>query len=94
MTDILITIYQLVMKIAQVRPATTSMSRAYRSIDNAEMESFFQKLKGEYLKGKNYCTIKQARKYVASYIDRFYNPRRLHSSLGYLSPMEFEARAA
>lgn len=71
-----------------------SMSRAYRSIDNAEMESFFQKLKGEYLKGKNYCTIKQARKYVASYIDRFYNPRRLHSSLGYLSPMEFEARAA
>lgn len=71
-----------------------SMSRAYRSIDNAEMESFFQKLKGEYLKGKAYHSIKQLKKDVASYINHFYNPKRLHSSLGYLSPMEFEARAA
>lgn len=71
-----------------------SMSRAYRSIDNAEMESFFQKLKGEYLTGKTYHSIKQARKHVASYINHFYNPKRLHSSLGYISPMEFEARAA
>ena len=71
-----------------------SMSRAYRSIDNAEVESFFQKLKGEYLKGKEYHTIKQIRKLVASYINRFYNPKRLHSSLGYMSPMEYERRAA
>ena len=71
-----------------------SMSRAYRSIDNAEMESFFQKLKGEYLKGKTYRSLKQVRKDVASYINHFYNPTRLHSSLDYLSPMEFEARAA
>jgi len=70
-----------------------SMSRAYRSIDNAEVESFFQKLKGEYLKGKEYQSIKQVRKLVASYINRFYNPR-LHSSLGYVSPMEYERRAA
>ena len=70
-----------------------SMSRAYRSIDNAEMESFFQKLKGEYLKGKTYKTVKQVRRDVASYINLFYNPKRLHSSLGYLSPMEFEARS-
>ena len=71
-----------------------SMSRAYRSIDNAEMESFFQKLKGEYLKGRTHKTFKQVRKDVASYINRFYNPKRLHSSLGYVSPMEFEARLA
>jgi len=71
-----------------------SMSRAYRSIDNAEVESFFQKLKGEYLKGKEYQTIKQARKLIASYINRFYNPKRLHSSLGYVSPMKYERCAA
>ena len=71
-----------------------SMSRPYRSIDNAEMESFFQKLKGEYLKGKTHRTFKQVRKNVASYINRFYNPKRLHSSLGYVSPMDFEARLA
>ena len=73
---------------------TRSMSRAYRSIDNAEVESFFQKLKGEYLKGITFRSIKQVRKHVASYINHFYNPKRLHSSLGYLSPIEFEARAA
>ena len=71
-----------------------SMSRAYRSTDNAEMESFFQKLKGEYLKGKDYRNVKQLRKHVASYINHFYNPKRLHSSLGYVSPVEYEARAA
>lgn len=71
-----------------------SMSRAYRSIDNAEVESFFQKLKGEYLKGKEYQTINQVRKLIASYINGFYNLDRLHSSLGYVSPMEFERRAA
>ena len=71
-----------------------SMSRAYRSIDNAEMESFFQKLKGEYLKGKDYRTLKQLRKHVASYINHFYNPKRLHSSLGYCSPVEYEACTA
>lgn len=71
-----------------------SMSRAYRSIDNAEMESFFQKLKGEYLKEKTYHSLKQVRQHVSSYINHFYNPIRLHSSLGYVSPMEFEARAA
>jgi len=71
-----------------------SMNRAYRSIDNAEMESFFQKLKGEYLKGRIHNTFKQIRKDVTSYINRFYNPKRLHSSLGYVSPMEFEERIA
>ena len=68
-----------------------SMSRPYKSIDNAEIESFFQKLKGEYIIGKLYKTQKALRKFIAYYINRFYNPKRLHSSLGYLSPMKFEA---
>lgn len=67
-----------------------SMSRPYRSIDNAEMESFFQKLKGEYLEGKTFLSFKQLRKNIASYINHFYNKKRLHSQLGYMSPMEFE----
>ena len=71
-----------------------SMSRPYKSIDNAEMESFFQKLKGEYLEGKHYSSMKQLRKDIASYVNLFYNKARLHSSLGYVSPMEFEARQA
>ena len=71
-----------------------SMSRAYCSIDNAEMESFFQKLKGEYLKGKTYQLLKELRRHIASYINHFYNTKRLHSSLDYVSPMEYEARAA
>jgi transposase InsO family protein len=71
-----------------------SMSRPYKSIDNAEIESFFQKLKGEYIIGKNYSTQKELRKHIASYIDQFYNPIRMHSSLGYVSPMKFEAMHA
>ena len=68
-----------------------SMSRPYKSIDNAEIESFFQKLKGEYLQGKEYQSANQLRRDIASYINLFYNKTRLHSSLGYVSPMEFEA---
>lgn len=71
-----------------------SMSRPYKSIDNAEIESFFQKLKGEYIAGKTYKTEKELRKLIASYVNQFYNPIRMHSSLGYVSPMKFEAMHA
>ena len=71
-----------------------SMSRPYKSIDNAEVESFFQKLKGEYLQGKEYKTKKQLRRDVAYYVNLFYNKTRLHSSLGYVSPVQFEAGLA
>jgi putative transposase len=68
-----------------------SMSRPYKSIDNAEIESFFQKLKGEFIEGKVYKTQKELERLIASYINGFYNSVRIHSSLGYLSPLEFEA---
>jgi putative transposase len=72
---------------------TCSMSRRGECWDNAAMESFFSSLKTERTARKVYRTRDEARADVFDYIERFYNPRRRHSKLGYLSPMEFEARA-
>ena len=57
------------------------------------MVSFFSSLKTERTARKVYRTRNDARADVYDYIERFYNPRRRHSTLGYLSPMGFEARA-
>ena len=57
------------------------------------MESFFSSLKIERVRGKVYRTRDQARAHVFDYIERFYNPNRRHSTIGYLSPMIFEAQA-
>ena len=57
------------------------------------MESFFSSLKTERIRGRIYRTRDQARADVFDYIERFYNPRRRHSTIGYLSPMEYEALA-
>lgn len=72
---------------------TCSMSRAGNVWDNSAMESFFSSLKTERTALKVYRTRDEARADVFDYIERFYNQRRRHSKLGYLSPMEFEARA-
>jgi putative transposase len=72
---------------------TCSLSRSGNVWDNAAMESFFSSLKTERVAGKIYRTRDQARADVFDYIERFYNLRRRHSTIGYLSPMEFEARA-
>ncbi|MCA0271750.1 MAG: IS3 family transposase [Proteobacteria bacterium] len=72
---------------------TCSMSRAGNVWDNSAMESFFSSLKTERTARRVYRTRDEARADVFDYIERFYNPRRRHSKLGYLSPMEFEARA-
>ena len=69
------------------------MSRAGNVWDNSAMESFFSTLKTERTATKVYRTRNEARTDVFDYIERFYNPRRRHSKLGYLGPMEFEARA-
>lgn len=57
------------------------------------MESFFSTLKTERTARKVYRTRNEARADVFDCIERFYNPRRRHSKMSYLSPMEFEARA-
>jgi putative transposase len=73
---------------------TCSMSRTGNVWDNAAMESFFSSLKTERTARKSYRTRDQARADVFDYIERFYNARRRHSTLGYLSPVEFEKREA
>jgi putative transposase len=60
---------------------------------NAAMESFFSSLKIERIRGRVYRTRDEARADVFDYIERFYNPKRRHSTLGYLSPMDFEKQA-
>ena len=69
------------------------MSRAGNVWDNSAMESFFSLLKSEHTADKTYRTRAQAKADVFDYIARFYNPQRRHSTLGYLSPMEFEMKA-
>jgi len=69
------------------------MSRAGNVWDKSAMESFFSSLKTERTARKVYRTRKDAKADVFDYIERFYNLRRRHSKLGYLSPMAFEARA-
>jgi transposase InsO family protein len=68
-----------------------SMSRRGNCYDNAPMESFFSSLKGEYLEHQHFATRGAARAAVFVYVETFYNRVRLHSSIGYRSPNEFEA---
>ena len=70
-----------------------SMSRSGNVWDNAAMESFFSSLKTERTARKMYRTRNEAKADVFDYIERFYNPKRRHSTIGYLSPMEFERQA-
>lgn len=72
---------------------TCSMSRSGNCWDNAAMESFFSSLKIERIRGQVYRTRDQARADVFDYIERFYNPTRRHSTLGYLSPRQYEEEA-
>lgn len=67
-----------------------SMSAAGNCYDNAQAESFFSRFKAELVEGGVFEDIEQARSEVFSYIEGYYNRVRLHSSLGYLSPMEYE----
>ena len=61
---------------------TCSMSRSGNCWDNAAVESFFSSLKTERIRGQVYRTRDQARADVFDYIERFYNPKRRHSTLG------------
>ena len=70
-----------------------SMSRKGDCWDNAVAESFFSTLKAELVHRTDYVSRSQARASVFEYIEAFYNGRRRHSALGYVSPVEHEAAA-
>ena len=73
---------------AGVRPSTGSTGDCY---DNAMAESFFASLECELIDRESFKTPTEARIAVFDYIEGFYNPRRRHSALGYLSPVAYEA---
>ena len=71
-----------------------SFSRKGNCWDNAVVESFFATLKRELVDGEVYRTRDEAAAAIFDYIEGFYNPERLHSTLGYLSPVNFELKAS
>ena len=73
---------------------TTSMSRTGNCWDNACVESFFGTLKRELVYHRHYATREDATQDIFEYIEVFYNRKRRHSTLGYDSPAEYEARTA
>lgn len=81
-------------KLMKENNLSCSMSRKGECLDNAVAESFFGTLKTELVTHEDYRTKEEARKSLFEYIELFYNRRRRHSFLGYISPAEFEARAA
>ena len=73
---------------------TPSMGTVGDAYDNAMAESFFATLECELIDRRIWKTKKQAQREIFVWIESWYNPRRLHSSLGYLSPIDFERRYA
>jgi transposase InsO family protein len=67
-----------------------SMSRPGNPYDNAKAESFMKTLKAEEVDGKTYLNLEDARRRIGAFIDDVYNADRLHSALGYKSPIAFE----
>jgi putative transposase len=72
---------------AGVRPSMGSVGDAY---DNAMCESFFATLECELLARRRFCSKAEAQMAIFSFIEGWYNPRRRHSGLGYLSPVDYE----
>ena len=71
-----------------------SMSRKGDCWDNAVAESFFHTLKVELVHRNRFRTRDEAKRKIFEYVEMYYNRRRAHSTLGYLSPFEYERRAA
>ena len=75
------------------RGLLASMSRKGNCYDNAAMESFFHSLKTELVQHEHYASHDHARASLFDYIEVFYNRQRIHSTLDYVSPVEFERAA-
>lgn len=71
-----------------------SLNRLGHCTDNGHMESFFHSMKAELIRGRVYKTADELRYALSKYVNHFYNSKRLHSGIGYHSPVEYEQRAA
>lgn len=81
--------WSLALKTYNIKP---SMSRRGNCYDNAVVESFFKTLKKEAVRKHVFSTREEAKQALFAYIEMFYNTKRRHSYLGYISPIEFEKR--
>lgn len=81
-------------KILQEHHIQISMSRVGNPYDNAKAESFMKTLKAEEVNGRNYRDFKQVKESIGDFLENVYNRFRLHSALGYMSPVEFEEELA
>ena len=79
--------YQALLRAHGIMP---SMSRKANCYDNAHMESFWATLKAELVANRTFATRAEASLAIFEYVETFYNRVRLHSALGYLSPVDFE----
>jgi len=79
-------------KLLEGKKALPSMSRKGNCYDNAFVETFFKTLKSELIYREKFETENELRAAVFEYIETWYNRKRMHSSLGYLSPVEYEMR--
>ncbi len=71
-----------------------SVNRPGYCTDNAFMESFYHSLKAELVRKRKFRSFKQLHRELGRYINQFYNSVRLHSGLGYTSPIKYEQMAA
>ena len=80
--------YQALLRQYSIKP---SMNRPRQCTDNAHMESFFHSFKSEWIHGNRFKGEADLKMAIKQYIEDFYNPVRLHSGIGYQSPMAMEA---
>ena len=81
--------YQALLQSWQIQPSMSAQGNCY---DNAAMEAFFRTLKTELLHRHTWRTQSEVQLALFDYLETFYNRRRLHSALNYLSPVDFEAK--
>ncbi|WP_230489768.1 IS3 family transposase [Leptospira noguchii] len=79
-------------KVLNTNEFVQSMSRKGNCYDNAPMESFFKTLKVEEVYRRKFNTTREAQYFLFDYIERYYNRKRRHSALGYLTPVEFREK--
>jgi len=81
-------------KVLEKHHMLPSVNRLGYCTDNGHMESYFHSLKAELIRGRKFNSMDDLRYALNSYINHFYNKKRLHSGIGYCSPIEYEKIAA